>query len=206
MIIQKFENELDWKAARLGKITGSRLKDIVVKRGTGKKKGFYELIAERIGFPADDEKPMDRGHRLEEEAIDRFIQATEKKVDVSLVIWSREEDPSIAISPDGMVVSENADVTEAVEVKCLASASHIEALLTQEIPDEYHYQVLQYFVCNDKLEKLHFCFYDPRLKVKDFFIIEVTRDQLLSEIETMLISQRETLAEVETVVNTLLAF
>lgn len=202
MIISKFDNELDWKAARLGRITGSRLKDIVVKRGTGKKKGFYELIAERIGFPADDENRMERGHRLEEEAIDRFIQATGKKVDTSLVIWSREDDPAIAVSPDGMVVDE----PEAVEVKCLASASHIEALLTGEIPDEYQMQKLQYFIVNDKLKKLHFCFYDPRLKVKDFFIIEVTREQVLPEIEAMLIYQRETLAEVEKITAELLQF
>ena len=53
-------------AAREGKITGSRLKDIIVKRGTGKKIGFYSLIAEKLGIPAEEgETPMERGSRLE---------------------------------------------------------------------------------------------------------------------------------------------
>lgn len=201
MHIQTFETQEEWLAARIGKITGSRLKDIVVKRGTGKKIGFYELIAERIGLPGDDENPMDRGHRLEEEAIDRFEAQTEKTVDRSLVIWMRDDDASVAVSPDGSVSK-----TEAVEAKCLSSARHIEAYLTKEIPDEYHYQALQYFIVNDDLETLHFCFFDPRLKVADFFIIEVTRKQVLPEIEAMLIYQRETLSEVNQIVDSLLQF
>lgn len=189
-------------AERLGRITGSRLKDIVVKRGAGKKKGFYELIAERIGLPADGESPMDRGHRLEEEAIERFEVMTGKKVDPSLVIWTRDDNENVAISPDGMVI----DLPEAVEVKCLSSANHIEAFLTGQIPSEYEYQKLQYFCVNDDLQKLHFCFYDPRLKVKDFFIIEVTREEVLPEIEAMMIFERDTLAEVDMIAHQLLQF
>ena len=199
MIVTKFETNEEWLGARLCKITGSRLKDIVVKRGTGKKKGFYELIAERIGYPADKENPMDRGHRLEEEAMDRFREMTGKEVDTSLVIHSREDNENIAVSPDG-VVSE----TEEVEIKCLSSASHIEAYLTKQVPDEYHLQTVQYFVVNDKLQTLNVCFYDPRLKVADFFILPVTRKDVLAEIEAMLIYERETLREVNDIVNSLL--
>lgn len=201
MIVTKFETNEDWLGARLCKITGSRLKDIVVKRGTGKKKGFYELIAERIGYPADKENPMDRGHRLEEEAMERFRAMTGKEVDTSLVIHSREDDENIAVSPDG-VVSE----IEEVEVKCLSSASHIEAYLTKQVPDEYHLQTVQYFVVNDKLQTLNVCFYDPRLKVADFFVLTVTRMDVLAEIEAMLIYERETLREVNDIVNSLLTF
>ena len=196
-----FDTHDEWLAARLCKITGSRLKDIVVKRGTGKKIGFYELIAERIGLPADGENPMDRGHRLEEEAIDRFEAVSGKPVDRSLVMWTRDDNENIAVSPDG-IVSE----TEAVEVKCLSSARHVEAFLTKEVPDEYHLQSLQYFIVNEKLQKLNFCFYDPRLKVADFFIIEITRDQVAQEIEEMLAYQRATIEEVEGIVNKLLSF
>lgn len=203
MKILTFDDNDQWMAARLCKITGSRLKDIVVKRGTGKKIGYYELIAERIGLPPDGENPMDRGHRLETEAIERFEAMTEKKVDTSLVIWTRDDNENIAVSPDGFIGKK---ATEAVEVKCLASARHIEALLTNEIPDEYHYQVLQYFIVNEDLKKLYFCFYDPRLKVKDFFVIEVTRESMQEEVDQYLVYQRETLAEVEAEVEKLLSF
>jgi predicted phage-related endonuclease len=204
MLIQKFEDQAEWLTARMGKITGTRLKDLVVKRGTGKKIGFYELIAERIGLPADGENPMDRGHRLEDEAVERYEEMTGKKVNKEMVIWSREDNQDIAVSPDGMI--EGTEETEALEIKCLSSARHIEAYLTKQIPDEYHYQKLQYFIVNDKLQKLTFAFYDPRLKVADFFLVEVSRADVLKEIEELMIIERETLKEIDSIVNSLLTF
>ena len=194
----KFDDKDTWLSARRGKITGSRLKDIVVKRGTGKKIGFYELIAERLGVPADDENAMDRGTRLEPEAIERFRKETKKKVDSNLVIWTRDEDENIAISPDGIIGK-----TEAVEAKCLSSARHIEALITQEVPDEYKMQITQYFIVNDSLKTLYMVFYDPRILAKDFFFLTVKRKDLEKEIEEYLNYQRTTLVEVNAIVNKL---
>lgn len=193
-----FETKEDWLAARRGKITGSRLKDIVVKRGTGKKIGYYELIAERLGIPADDENPMDRGSRLELEAIEYFENRTGKKVDKSLVMWTLEDNESIAISPDGFI-----EELEAVETKCLSSAKHIEAYLTQEIPDEYEFQKLQYFIVNDKLKTLYFCFYDPRILVMPFFYIKINREDIEDEIKMYLDYQKQVLKEVDEIVNNL---
>ena len=196
MKILTFETEQAWLDARLCKITGSRLKDIVVKRGTGKKLAFYELIAERIGIPSDGEDPMARGHRLEIDAIDRFIDATGKKVDPTLVLWTREDDENIAVSPDGVIDGGR----EAVECKALSSARHLQAYLTKEVPDEYHYQVLQYFLVSDKLERVHVAFLDPRLRHADFFYITVERSDMLAEIEEMMIFEKQTIAEVEEIV------
>lgn len=194
-----FENRDDWMLARRGKITGSRLKDILVKRGTGRKKGFYELIAERIAVEADGERPMDRGTRLEDIAIIQFCEQTGKKVDTTLVLWTRDDNENIAVSPDGVIIGAKDEVPpkEAVEVKCLSSASHIEAFLTQEIPSEYIDQTLQYFVVNHKLETLHVVFYDPRMTVKDYFTIEVTREGNEDKIKEYLDYQIQTLVEVE---------
>jgi hypothetical protein len=206
MKILKFDDNEAWLAARICKITGSRLKDIVVKRGTGKKIGFYELIAERIGIPADGENAMDRGQRLEGEAIERFEAMTGKPVDTSLVIWAREDNEDIAVSPDGVIrPTKGKKIKEAVEIKCLASARHIEAVLTNEVPSDYRDQAMQYFIVNDDLQTLYFCFYDPRLKVRDFHIIEITRKSLEGQIEEMLAYERETLNEVERIVESLLS-
>lgn len=194
----KFETREEWLDARRGKITGSRLKDIVVKRGTGKKIGFYELIAEKLGVPADSENPMDRGTRLEEEAVAEFVKETGKKVDTSLVIWTRDDDENIAISPDAFVGKK-----EAVEVKCLSSARHIEAFLTKKVTDEYEFQVLQYFIVNDKLETLYFVFYDPRILAKPFFWLEVKREDVQAQVDEYLEYQRNVLKEVEVIVNQL---
>lgn len=196
MKTHKFDDKESWLEARKGKITGSRLKDIVVKRGTGKKIGFYELIAERIATAKDDENPMDRGSRLESEAIERFSKETGFEVDISLYIWTRDDNESIAISPDGVIEDQEA----AVEVKCLASARHIEAYLTKEIPDEYEFQKLQYFIVNENLKKLYWVFYDPRIPSKDYFVLEFYREDLQTDIDTYLEYQKQTLAEVNKIV------
>lgn len=201
MIVTKFESREEWLSARLGKISGSRLKDIVVKRGNGKKLGFYELIAERIGIPADGENPMDRGTRLETEAIEKFSKETGKEVDTSLVLWKRTDNESIVISPDGFIGD-----TEAVEAKCLASARHIEAFLTQKIPSDYEFQVLQYFIVNENLKTLYFIFYDPRVLAKPYFVIEIKRESVQAEVEEYLEFERKTIEEVDEIVNQLTNF
>lgn len=190
MKIEKFNNEDDWLEARMGRITGTRLKDLFSK-GSKPKLGYYELIAERIAIPASDENVMDRGKRLEDEALERFAKATGKKVKNDLVIWSRDEDSRIAISPDGSV-----GLTEAIECKCLSSARHIEAFITKEIPDEYEKQVIQYFIVNEKLRKLYFLFYDPRMPI-DLFWLEVVRKDVKEKVEEYLSLERKVLAEIE---------
>lgn len=243
MKINKYESREEWLAARRGKITGSRAKDIIsrtgipkesivqelealkiefkksakknelqallpleslvkLKKQQKKKIGFYELIAERLGIPADDESPMDRGTRLESEAIAMLEAESGKKFDQSLVIWSRDENENIAISPDGFVASKK-KITEAVEAKCLASSRHIEAFLTQQIPDDYQEQKIQYFVVNDDLKLLNFAFFDPRLIAKPFFVIKVTREEIQDEIDEYLEYEKDILKEVDEAVNNL---
>ena len=208
MLIQTFENERDWLEARRGKITGSRLKKLVVKRGTEKKIEFYEIIAERLSKPLEVGEvklsPLEHGHAYEAEAISRFEQMTGKEVDCTKCIWSREDNPNIAISPDGVVIG--TDNTEAVEAKCLSEANHLKAYLTKEIPDDYQEQKLQYFIVNDKLQKLTFCFLNPRLMAADFFTIEFTRADVLAEIEERMIFERQTLAEIDSIVDSLMSF
>lgn len=189
--ILKFETVEEWLDARKGKITGTRLGTMFSKRDKKPLKGFYELIAERVAIPADGENVMDRGKRLETEAIERFEAETGKVVNKDLVLWTREDDENIAVSPDGFIGD-----TEAVEVKCLNSASHIEAYLTGEIPCEYEYQVLQYFIVNENLKTLNFCFYDPRMP-KDFFWHKVERADVAEKITEYLEMEREAIKKIK---------
>lgn len=185
-----FADQEEWMEARRGRITSTRLKDLIVKRGTKPKMGFYEIIAERVAVPRTDENVMDRGRRLEDEAIDRFEQETGKKVNRDLVIWCRNDDENIAISPDGFIGK-----TEAVEVKCLSSARHIEAYLTREVPSDYEAQVLQYFVVNDDIKKVYMVFYDPRMP-KDLFWLEVKREDVQDKVAEYLELERKALEEI----------
>lgn len=188
MKIEKYDDREAWLEGRRGRITGTRLKDLITK---GKPKiGFYEIIAERVALPAGEEAAMDRGLRLEDDAVLRFTKETGKKVNTDLVIWRRDDDANIAISPDGYIGK-----TEAVECKCLSSARHIEAWLTKQIPSEYEYQALQYFIVNDQLKTLHVVFYDPRMP-KDFFVIDVQRKDVQEQVTEYLQVERDTLARI----------
>lgn len=139
--------------------------------------GFYEIIAERVAVPKDPEEPaIDRGKRLEDEAIEKFEEETGKEVNDDLVMLERKDNPAIALSPDGLI-----GVKEAVEVKCQDSPRFIKAYLTEEIPKKYRKQVLQYFIVNDGLEKLYFVFYDDRMPF-DMFYYTVERDEVLNKI------------------------
>lgn len=191
MKIEKYHSEEEWLEGRRGRITGTRLRDIIVKRGTKPKKGFYEIIAERVAIPHNGENVLDRGHRLEVEAIERFERETGKKVNKGLVIMCREDDDAIAYSPDGYIGK-----TEDVEVKCLNSASHIEAWLTKEVPNEYWEQMLQGFIVNDKLKTRYMVFYDPRMP-KDFFFLEVSRKDVQGQVDEYLELERQILAQIK---------
>lgn len=201
MIVKAFENREDWIEARRGKITGTKLKDLIVKRGNGQKIGFYQLIADRLAIPDDGEmSALDRGVSLESEAIDKFKEETDKSLNTDLVLWVREDNENIAASPDAYTE----DMKEAVEVKCLNSARHIEALVTNKVPKDHEDQVLQYFIVNEKLEKLYLAFYDPRLLTKQFFFIEVERDE--EKVKAYLEQERKILKEVEKITNSLMEF
>lgn len=201
MKIETYGTEEEWLDARRGRITGSKLKDIIVKRGTGKKIGFYQLIADRIAEKSDGSNAMYRGKELEGEAVERFRKETGKKVDDSLVIWSRDDNYNIAYSPDGSIGK-----TEAVEAKCKDSARHIEAFLTQKIPDDNYEQIVQAFIVNEKLKKLYMVFYDPRMRFKDFFFLTIERKTLEEDIEKYMACEIAELEEVERIVASLTNF
>lgn len=199
MIIQKFprtdEGIEEWFDARLGKITGTR--DIIPKRSTEPKMGFWEIIAERIAIPPNGENVMDRGKRLEDIAIQRFVSETGIEVDSDLKLISREDYPNISYSPDATIGK-----TASLEIKCLNSANHVKALWTKQIPKEYEDQSIQPFVVNDKLETLYFGFYDPRMPV-DFFYVEVKREDILDKVQEYLEKQIIILKNAEEIINEL---
>lgn len=201
MIIKEYDSKEEWIADRVGRITGTKVKDIIVKRGNGKKQGYYQLIADRLIGLVDDEDPRERGMRLEPEAIELFEIETKKKVNTDLVIWAREDNENIAISPDGFIGEK-----EAVEVKCLSPAKHIEALITQQVPKEYDDQIIQYFVVNDKLKKVYCVFYDPATVAKQLFYITIKREDVADKVEKYLKYQIDTLKEVDEIVAQLTNF
>ena len=167
---------------------------VLLQAKVAKKVGYYELMAERltVEHENDEESPMERGHSLEQEAVNLFTEYTGHKVNTDCVVWTSDESEFIAVSPDGEI-----DEYTAIEVKCLSSAKHLQAYFEKAIPSEYEAQVAQYFVVNEKLQQLHFVFFDPRIPAKPLHVIVVDRSEITKEIEQYKQYQKEVLAELE---------
>jgi len=195
-IIEVPQNSPEWIELRKGKITGSKLKDIVVKRGSSKKIGFYQLIADIVADEPDFQDPLERGHELEPEAIELFEKEKGLKIDrVGMCISEFNE--NIAVSPDGLIKDSKGVYNRAVEVKCLSSARHLKAYFEQKIPSEFIDQACQYFIVNDDLQVLDFVFYDPRVHNLKMFVVSVTRIQLEKTIYLLKEYQENVLTEVQ---------
>lgn len=182
-----------WFHLRKGKITGTVLKNIL---GTprARQEAIYEIIAERlmVGIENDEtENAMDRGTRLEPDALAAFELETGKQIE-RVGLAEDDDNPLIANSPDGLIGE-----TEAVEIKCLGGKNHVKMWLTNKVPDEYEWQVVQYFIVNKKLEKLYFVGYNPDIPVCSLLIIEVNRKDIEDKIEFAKLEQIKFLAEVD---------
>lgn len=198
MIVKEFEQGTPaWHEWRKGKITGSKVKNLIPKRKS-KKAGYYDLVADLLSVELDDdpfESPIDRGHRLEPEAREKFMKLTGKHVDEVGGVES-DLDSSIAISPDGLIPNKDGEYKEAIEIKCLSSGNHMKAYITQEIPTEYIEQIVQYFVVLDTVETVYVTFYDPRIPSKDLFFIEAKRKDYTDQIEKQKVYMLKALEEV----------
>lgn len=174
-----------------------------------KKVGFWELLAQRLGIEPDEamgyETPMDRGTKLEPFAIAAFEENTGMVLDQSLVIWTRDDDKNIAVSPDAFK-----DNNIALEAKCLNSAHHIEAYVKkfiwawsdfEAVPDDYKEQIVQYFIVNDELTTLYMAFHDPRVVAKNFFYLTITRDAVKDDVDNFLAQERNITKELDDLVN-----
>lgn len=184
----------EWFHLRKGKITGTDLKAIM---GTPKAKqdAIYEIVSQRltVGVENDDnyENPMARGNRLEPFAIAAFEFETGKKVN-RIGLSESDENPRIANSPDGLIGKH-----EAIEVKCMGGKNHVKTWLTNEIPDDYRWQVVQYFVVNEGLKKLYFVAYNPDIPSHPLHVIGATREELADDIAKAKTAQDNFLFEVE---------
>ena len=167
-IIEVEQGSSEWMSFREGKRTGTTVGKIFAKsRKTGEMYDttkplitFYQKVAERLaeGTGDDDglESSRERGKDLEEEAINE----AERQLGLKLIrgnVWQADDLNHIE-SPDAYTK----DLKTALEIKCLSSARHIQAICENRPPQEYYAEYLNYFLVNDDLETLYIFLYDPR--------------------------------------------
>lgn len=155
----------EWHAARLGKVTASRIADLMAKGRTGAPSASREnykaqLVCERLtGFRADafSSTAMQWGTETEPQARATYTLTTGRVVEEVGFI----PHPTIQMcgaSPDGCIDGGRG----LVEIKCPNSATHIATLLGKPPADSYVKQMQWQMACVGA-DWCDFASFDPRL-------------------------------------------
>lgn len=180
----------EWLQARCGRVTGSRVADLMAKTksGYGASRANYmaELVAERLtGQPAARylNDAMRWGTEQEPNARAAYAFVTGSGVqEVGFVAH-----PSIdgfGASPDGLVGDDGL-----VEIKCPNTATHIDTLLTKKPQGKYVLQMQAQMACTGR-QWCDFVSFDPRMPAEmQMFVCRVDRDEkLIAEMEAEIAS------------------
>jgi len=152
-----------WFKARLGKISGSRLGDVMRKtkwgESTYKERLRIELAIERItGKSASSITPnraMLDGIEREPDARALFEAITGKEVK-EVGSFDHPTIPNTSSSPDGLIVGEEA----VLEIKCPMASTHARNLMSETMPKNYVYQVQWEIACTES-DYAYFASYHP---------------------------------------------
>jgi putative phage-type endonuclease len=187
-MIEMIQGSPEWIAARLGKVTASRVADVIAKTKTGwgasRANYMAELIAERLTGAAADgytNAAMKWGSETEPEA--RAAYAFLFNVEVEEVGFIEHPTiPMTGASPDGLVGTDGL-----VELKCPQTATHIDSLLGGAVPAKYLAQMNWQMACTGR-KWCDWVSYDPRLpEAMRLFVQRVKRDDaLIADLETLI--------------------
>ena len=172
----------EWINSRLGKVTASRIRDVVAKIKTGeaaaRRDYRIQLVTERLtgqkeeGYTSAD---MQWGTDTEPLARSAYEAETGNLVaEVGMI-----DHPSIAMtgaSPDGLVGAEGM-----LEIKCPKTATHLQTLMEGKAPTQYIPQMQWQMACTGR-QWVDFVSFDPRLPEQyQLFTVRVQRDNELIE-------------------------
>ena len=173
----------EWLNLRLGKITGTRLKELMAKDNLGL---VDEMIAEKVTGLIENNyvsPAMELGIAREPIARKLYQDLTGLKVHEVGFITSDKFD-YLGCSPDGLI--EEKDIyAGAIEIKCPSIKTHVKYIRQRQIPNDYKYQVYNYFLCCETLEWLDFVSFNPDFKAKPIIIIRIDRRSIQEELEIL---------------------
>jgi len=194
----------EWFAARLGKVTASRVADVVArtKSGYGASRANYmaELVCERLtGVRGEFFQSAAMQWGTEQEPMAR--EAYESKMGVLVLETGFVPHPNIQMagaSPDGLIGTDGG-----IEIKCPNTNTHLDTLLSEKVPERYLNQIYWQMACTGGLW-VDFVSFDPRLpESMQLFVRRVPRiDAAIRELESEV---KIFLAELDQKVNALRA-
>ena len=170
------QRSAEWYAARLGKVTASKVADVVARTRTGyaasRANYMAQLVCERLtGKPTEgfSNSAMEWGVEQEAAARDAYsARVGELVTEVGFI-----DHPTIKMagaSPDGIVG------LNIVEIKCPSTATHIEYLFEREPPQKYFYQMQWQMACTGA-DWCDWVSYDPRMPENlQLLVVRIPRD------------------------------
>ena len=193
----------EWFAARLGKVTASRVADVLAKIKSGesasRKNYKMELVVQRLTKKVGESftnAAMEWG--TEQEPFARM--AYEAHTGTFVKEEGFVDHPTIegfGCSPDG-IVGEGL-----IEIKCPNTATHIETVLENKAPSKYIPQMQCQMACTGA-KWCDFVSFDPRVPEDlQLFVVRVERDQ--EYIDSMEVEVKQFLSEVLDLFNQLKA-
>ena len=160
MIIQ---GSPEWFAARAGKVTASRVADVIAKTKTGPSASRMnyaaQLVAERLTGTVEQSftnAAMQWGTDKEPDARNAYSFRYDVDVDLAGFV-DHFTIPMAGASPDGLIGDSGL-----VEIKCPNTATHIATLLDGKVPTKYFTQIQWQLDCYNAAW-CDFVSYDPRL-------------------------------------------
>jgi len=168
----------EWFRARAGKVTASRVADIIAKTKSGYSSSrdnyMAELICQRLTGSVGESfqnAAMVWGTNTEPLARAAYISAKGTGVEeIGFVPHPTIE--NAGASPDGLVGEDGL-----VEIKCPLTNTHMNMILEQEIPTKYHVQMQWQMACTGR-QWCDFISFDPRMpEHMQLYIDRVERDQ-----------------------------
>lgn len=153
----------EWIQARLGKVTASRVADVMARTKSGysasRKNYMAELVCERLtGTPSEhfESAAMKWGTDNEPLARSAYEARTGELVE-EVGFIGHPTIKNFGASPDGLVGTDGG-----IEIKCPNTATHIDTLLGGKIEQKYVYQMQTAMACTGR-KWWDFVSFDPRL-------------------------------------------
>ncbi len=189
----------EWHQLRLGKVTASRVADILAKTksGASASRGNYliELALQRVTKTIEESysnSAMEWGVATEPQARVAYEVSTGNFVD-QIAFVNHPTIEGFGCSPDGLVGE------GLIEIKCPNSATHWSYIKANEPPQKYIIQ-MQAQMSVTKAKWCDFVSFDPRMPERSqLLIVRVNRDdEFIAEMENDI---KQFLSEVEAEVN-----
>lgn len=167
----------EWFQARLGKVTASKLGDVLAQTKTGesayRRNYRMQLVTERLTNKVTNifvNQAMQHGIDYEDEARNGYIFKYGDVEEVGFI--DHPEINMSGASPDGLVGDDGM-----IEIKCKQPQNHAETLLTHDIPINHQYQMSWQMACSGRKWVDYVCYCPSFPKELSLFVKRFERNE-----------------------------